>query len=177
MSADHITWPMAPAESYAWPGGYPIAYLADDGEYLCAACINDPSNPVHIGQDGISDGWRIVGLQVLEGSAADYDGGVACAHCGRELVAEDETDADADERPVPDESDDYISDDRGGYAVSHGGRYVGTYARYSRAVAALYLARAADDVWPNVWQVNERGNMELMAFNGHNLVAVGIGYV
>lgn len=82
MSA--LTFPMAPAEAYAFPGGYPIGYLVDDGEYLCAQCVNDEDNPVHIGGD--ADGWRLEGLEVLEGSAEDYDGEVACAHCGRVLV-------------------------------------------------------------------------------------------
>lgn len=83
MSA--LTFPLGPAEPYAWPGGYPIGYLMDDGEYLCSSCMNDPSNPVHSG--GQADGWRLEGLDVLEGSAVDYDGPVSCAHCGAVLVA------------------------------------------------------------------------------------------
>jgi hypothetical protein len=75
------------AESYAWPGGYPIGYLVDDGEYLCAACVNDPSNPVHLG--GRADGWRMEGYQILEGTSEDYDGGVNCAHCARVLIEEE----------------------------------------------------------------------------------------
>jgi hypothetical protein len=75
------------AEPFAWPGGYPIGYLVDDGEYLCAWCVNDPSNPVHVG--GEADGWRVEGLAVLEGSVEDYDGAVVCAHCGRVLVGAD----------------------------------------------------------------------------------------
>lgn len=73
------------AEAFAWPGGYPIGYLVDDGEYLCAVCVNDPTNPVHVSGD--SDGWQVVGFAILEGSAEDYDGAVNCAHCNRELVA------------------------------------------------------------------------------------------
>lgn len=88
MPSSDLTWPLAPALSYAWPGGYPIGYLVDDAEYLCAPCVNDESNPTHIGGD--ADGWRIEGLQVMEGSALDYDGAVYCAHCSRVLVPEDE---------------------------------------------------------------------------------------
>lgn len=76
------------AESFAWPGGYPVGYLVDDGEFLCAPCVNEPSNPVHIGGD--ADGWRLEGRAVLEGSAADYDGPVYCAHCWAALVADDD---------------------------------------------------------------------------------------
>lgn len=72
------------AEKYAWPGGYPIGYLTDDGEYLCADCVNDPANPVHVG--GIMDGWRVDGWQVLEGTSEDYEDGISCAHCGAVLV-------------------------------------------------------------------------------------------
>jgi hypothetical protein len=79
-----LTFPLAPADHYAFPGGYPIGYLVDDGEYLCASCVNDSDNPVHMGGD--ADGWRVEGLQVLEGSPEDYDGPVSCAHCGRPLV-------------------------------------------------------------------------------------------
>jgi hypothetical protein len=79
-----LSFPLAPAEKFAWPGGYPIGYMVDDGEYLCADCVNDPENPVHA--DGVADGWRVEGLQVLEGSADDYDGEVHCANCSAVLV-------------------------------------------------------------------------------------------
>lgn len=72
------------APSFAWPGGYPVGYLMDDGEYVCGACVNDPTNPVHA--DGEPDGWRFEGSQTLEGTADDYGGAVVCAHCGATLV-------------------------------------------------------------------------------------------
>ena len=66
-------WP-----AYAWPGGYPLVYVMDDGEVLGAECMNDPSNPVHFGGD--RDGWRVEGVGVL------YEGpAVQCAHCGRTI--------------------------------------------------------------------------------------------
>lgn len=77
-------WTPDGAPSFAWPGGYPIGYLTDDGEYLCARCVNDWTNPVHL--DGDGDGWRIEGYHVFEGTAEDYDGGVYCAHCWSALV-------------------------------------------------------------------------------------------
>jgi hypothetical protein len=81
-----MTFPFAPAEKYTGLGLYPIGYLVDDGEYLCATCVNDPTNPVHSG--GEADGWRLEGLQTLDGSALDYDGAVLCAHCAFALVEE-----------------------------------------------------------------------------------------
>ena len=77
------TFPFAPAQKYTDYGLYPIGYLCDDGEYLCADCVNDSTNPVHMG--GEADGWRIEGLDVLEGSALDYDVAVVCAHCSATL--------------------------------------------------------------------------------------------
>jgi len=72
-------FPFAPAEKYAWPGGYPIGYVMDDSEFLCADCVNDPTNPVHAG--GEADGWRIEGMQCLEEDCAALMG-IVCAHCG-----------------------------------------------------------------------------------------------
>lgn len=70
--------------AYAWPGGYPIGYLCDDGEYLCGACVNDPTNPTHVG--GEPDGWRLEGYDVLTGSSDDYGCELRCAHCSTTLV-------------------------------------------------------------------------------------------
>lgn len=77
-------FPFAPAPRYAWPGGYPIGYVVDDAEYLCADCVNDPTNPVHAGGD--ADGWRLEGFDVLEGGEQDHDGPIHCAHCERALL-------------------------------------------------------------------------------------------
>ncbi len=62
--------------AFAWPGGYPIYYLADDGEALCPDCANLPE--AHEGGDG--DGWR------LEGQGVHWEGEpLSCAHCNREI--------------------------------------------------------------------------------------------
>lgn len=77
----------------------------------------------------------------------------------------------------PAEDDDYIGDDRDGYAVTHAGRYVGTYETERRAAAALYLAREASCYWPNVWYVNDHGNTTLCVFDGHLLRFTDTAYV
>jgi hypothetical protein len=70
--------PIPHAESYAWPGGYSLAYLMDDGGTLCADCMNDPRNPVHMG--GPNDGWR------FEASFIHYEGApLMCDHCNTEI--------------------------------------------------------------------------------------------
>lgn len=62
--------------AYAWPGGYPIYYLADDCETLCPDCANLPE--AHEGGD--KDGWRI------EAQDVHYEGEpIVCAHCNKEI--------------------------------------------------------------------------------------------
>lgn len=68
-----------PWPSYAWPGGYPIGYLCDDGEWLYGKCMNDPSNPIHF--RGNTDGWRIDGVDIIEES--EY--GEFCSNCSAVL--------------------------------------------------------------------------------------------
>lgn len=72
--------------SHAFPGGYPIGYLMDDGEIVCGTCVNDTSNPIHFDTDGPRDGWRVEGYMVFEESET----GENCAHCGRVIVEADE---------------------------------------------------------------------------------------
>ncbi len=74
-------------EPFAWPGGYPIAYVMDDGDVLCAQCVSDPSNPLHL--TGDADGWRLEGSLVLEGSEEDHDGPVVCSHCSKVLLSDE----------------------------------------------------------------------------------------
>lgn len=81
------TFPFAPAEKRSDWGGYPFAYYMGDGGTLCADCMNDPTNPVHIGGD--SDGWDFVGRDTREGSPEDYDGEIYCDHCNSVIVGYD----------------------------------------------------------------------------------------
>ena len=74
-----IEFQIGKAEKYAWPGGYPIGYLCDDSELLCADCVNDPTNPVHKG--GQADSWRLEGAAVLDDESEDS----RCAHCNKEF--------------------------------------------------------------------------------------------
>lgn len=70
--------------AYAWPGGYAIAYVMDDCEFLCAKCANDPSNPIH--ETGDADGWRIDAY-----ITADWHEGTEwyCAHCNATIATEE----------------------------------------------------------------------------------------
>jgi len=67
--------------AYAWPGGYPILYVADDGEWACPACVNGENGAEFSADpDHDADGWRIEGYQVhWEGEPA------ICSHCGASI--------------------------------------------------------------------------------------------
>lgn len=81
---------------YAWPGGYPMAIVFDDGGAVCMTCARNEWKS--IAHDTIKDwkgtGWNAVGMQVL------WEGGNHCDHCNECLdayPAEDEPDSIADE--------------------------------------------------------------------------------
>jgi hypothetical protein len=69
--------------AYAWPGGYPIIYLFEDGGIACPECANggnsaiprtDPSDAPEDKQ------WHIIGYDVhWEGEP------VMCDNCGAEI--------------------------------------------------------------------------------------------
>ena len=44
---------------YAWPGGYPIIYIARDGGVLCPKCVNSEDNCTFGNDEGDSTGWEI----------------------------------------------------------------------------------------------------------------------
>ena len=58
---------------FAWPGGYDVLYLCDDGEFVCAGCA----------QEALDEelDWRPVGFELSEGIETDE----FCAHCGQAL--------------------------------------------------------------------------------------------
>jgi hypothetical protein len=82
---------LASVISYAWPGGYPVFYVAADGGCLCPSCVE--SNLPEIGQarEYRDDQWDIVGQVV------NYeDPALFCDHCGARIesaYAEDEVEA------------------------------------------------------------------------------------
>ena len=68
--------------AYAWPGGYPIFYVTDDGACLCPACANGENGSLASEnaneEDGAHCGWQ------LEGYIVHYEGPAeTCAHCDR----------------------------------------------------------------------------------------------
>jgi hypothetical protein len=65
-----------PWPAYAWPGGYPIAYITTDCGLLCAACMNDKSNPIKFDTQDTS-GWGVISAMALEAPESDE----RCDHC------------------------------------------------------------------------------------------------
>ena len=84
FSFSHLFW-----DGYAWPGGYEIHYITQDGGVLCHQCAN---KEVMRTIDPDDDQFCIVEADVLwEGPS------ITCDHCNREIHSEygevDETQA------------------------------------------------------------------------------------
>ena len=77
--------------SYAWPGGYPILYVMDDGGILCGECMNNTSNPVHFkDEDNTRDGWLYSGGWIAEEPNEDGTD-ITCDHCNNVILEGDES--------------------------------------------------------------------------------------
>lgn len=63
----------------AWPGGYALYFLTDDGQALSFAAVRENLTRVlDAVLHGQNDGWRVVGLASTEGD----DEPTYCAHTG-----------------------------------------------------------------------------------------------
>ena len=67
-------------EPFAWPGGYPVYTIMQDGEILCSVCAKDNfSAIVHATKTHDRSGWEAAGADIL------WEGEEHCAHCGKTL--------------------------------------------------------------------------------------------
>lgn len=69
------------AGPYAWPGGYPLILVCDDGGVLCFECGRSEAPQILRairGKEG--NGWRVIGCQVHEEGPPEN-----CSHCGRAI--------------------------------------------------------------------------------------------
>jgi hypothetical protein len=66
------------ASPYAWPGGYPLFAITNDGAALCKHCAK--SERSSIGTTTGSDGWTVEALDV---NWEDPD--LFCDHCGTHI--------------------------------------------------------------------------------------------
>lgn len=76
---------------YAWPGGYPIYYLTDDGGALShASVVAEREGIADSIENGSNDGWRVVAVDVNWEDPDLYDD-----HSGERIesaYAEDDSD-------------------------------------------------------------------------------------
>ena len=63
------------ASPYAWPGGYPLFAVTDDGAALCKCCSR--TERAAIGTTTGDDGWCVTSLAVNWEDPTLY-----CDHCG-----------------------------------------------------------------------------------------------
>jgi len=66
---------------FAWPGGYPLYFICDDGGVLCCSCVKaERRNIIESIAHESRDGWRVVGIDI------NYeDSHLECEHCGEHI--------------------------------------------------------------------------------------------
>lgn len=64
-------------DTFAWPGGYPIYYLAKDCEPICANCANKEEFLI---ADTDDKQWYIVAQKINW-----EDTSLQCAHCNKQI--------------------------------------------------------------------------------------------
>ena len=73
------------AGPYAWPGGYALYYVVNDGAALCPACVRDNARLILRSiRERACDGWRVVGSGLVEELCDDMPG-YQCDNCHVEL--------------------------------------------------------------------------------------------
>lgn len=67
--------------AYAWPGGYPMYFIASDGEALSFEAVQaEYFQCAYSMRHRINDGWRIVGCDINW-----EDAELTCAHTGKRI--------------------------------------------------------------------------------------------
>jgi hypothetical protein len=69
------------------------------------------------------------------------------------------------------ESSAVIQDSRDGYAVSLEGQYIDSFREWDDALAALEEEMEAVQYWPDIYYVNERGNVSMLDAQGNELMS------
>jgi hypothetical protein len=67
---------------YAWPGGYPLSIICNDGAAICPNCAKANWHSIaHDTLKGWRTGWDVAGAQIL------WEGGNCCEQCNANLDA------------------------------------------------------------------------------------------
>lgn len=77
--------------AYAWPGGYPVFYLCDDGGVVCPDCARQAEREELTTDPVANPGWSLIAAGVNWECSALY-----CDHCGRRIES---AYAEPDEEP------------------------------------------------------------------------------
>jgi hypothetical protein len=72
---------MVAEEKFAWPGGYELFAVTDDGAVLCFDCCKNEAENITDAFEG--DGWFVTGVD----SMANCDEPQSCDHCYRVVGA------------------------------------------------------------------------------------------
>ena len=73
---------------YAWPGGYELFGICNDGAVLCCDCMRREYYLIaYSRRHKINDGWRVVAIDC----AANYDSYIYCEHCNKTIVEDWQT--------------------------------------------------------------------------------------
>jgi hypothetical protein len=69
------------AGKFAWPGGYPLYFIADDGQPLCFDCVRKEFALIARSMIGnYRDGWTIAACDINYEDEDCY-----CAHCNKQI--------------------------------------------------------------------------------------------
>lgn len=180
--------PIIPRQCFAcqrWTGeNYCEPFVLEEAEpdkrlWLCDSCLAEAEDSEKYGRDPLT---FLLSQVDLEDGADDSMGSVAydeyVARIGDYLLVKDSQGYVSHDGPyspermdrrwselydaglAADQDDAYIEAARDGYAVSFGGKHLGTYPRLSRALARVSLAAIADGYYPNCWLIGERGDLQ-----------------
>ena len=80
---DNMALKAAIRAKFAWPGGYELFGITNDGAVICCDCMRREYHLIaYSRKHKINDGWRVVAIDC----AADYDSWVYCEHCNKTIV-------------------------------------------------------------------------------------------
>lgn len=69
---------------FAWPGGYRLNVIMQDGATICADCARAEWRRIaRSAAHSLHDGWAPAGAEIHREGPAEV-----CAHCGKELPSE-----------------------------------------------------------------------------------------
>jgi hypothetical protein len=70
-------------DKYAWPGGYELFGICNDGGLLCCDCMRKEYFQIAYSRKySINDGWRVLAVDC----SANYDDYIYCEHCNHTIV-------------------------------------------------------------------------------------------